>query len=95
MSHEHTISNGIKVYACLYELWNKEKTYFTGAVFGASFELLNASCFAFSIVFTGIDAACQRHAILIQTFVPVGIFFKVLKNKCLTPMGPLKMDPFS
>ena len=41
---------------------------------------MNAGCFAFIVVFTGIDAACQRHAILIETLVPIGILFNILET---------------
>ena len=60
---------------------NEASTNLTGTILGTGFELIDTSSFTFTVVFTAIDATRQRHAILIETFVPVGIFFNVLNNR--------------
>ena len=56
-------------------------TNLTGTILGTGFELIDTSRFAVTVVFTAIDTARQGHAILIETFVPVGIFFNVLNKR--------------
>ena len=59
-----------------------DSTNLAGTVGSAAFELSDTFIFAIHIIFTIVNASCQRHSIDIKAFVPVGILGNILKDDC-------------
>jgi len=60
--------------------------YFTnlaGTIGSVALELRDTFIFAITVIFTVVNASCQRHSIDIQTFIPVDVFGDILKYNCL------------
>ena len=51
----------------------------TGASCSVAFELRDTFIFAITVIFTVVNASCQRHAIDIQTSIPVDVFGDILE----------------
>ena len=64
-----------------------DSTNLAGTVGGAAFELIDTFVFAITIIFTIINASCQRHSIDIEALVPVDILGKILKENYVM-IGP-------
>ena len=54
-------------------------TNFAGTIGSMAFELGDTFIFAITVIFTIVNASCQRHSIDIQTFIPVDVFGDILE----------------
>ena len=66
----------------MYYIYGITCTHLTGTIVRESFKLFNTGIFAIAIIIAVIDAASQRHTIVIQALVPVFVFCDVLKFHC-------------
>ena len=70
-------------YLITIELIQNYYTNLTWTICSATLKLSNTCIFAMTVIFTIVNASCQRHSIDIETFIPVRIFSNILIDSVL------------